>query len=397
MRKTLSDKGVAVLKPRSTAYAYPDPELRGHYIRVQGESKTFVAVTRDPNGKQIWHKIGNTDVLKIDESREQAREIIKRIKAGKPPLESPPIPPDLFESVAKDWIKRHVKKKKLRTQREIERVLSVYVYPTWANRPFTEIRRRDFTTLLDAIEDERGSRMADIVFGVVRSIGNWFVGRNDDYISPFNARGQRRSSGAKRSRILDDDELRKVWKEAERSGSFGALIRTLLLTGQRRGAVLSMKFDDISTDGIWTIQKQEREKINAGSLKLPAQVLQIINAQPRFVSNPFVFAASRGNGPMNGFSKSKDAFDKRCGVENWTMHDLRRCSKSLMSRCGIRPDISERVLGHVLSGVEGRYDVHDYSDEKAIALKKLAALIDEIVNGTPDKIVKLKPKARANA
>ena len=105
-------------------------------------------------------------------------------------------------------------------------------------------------------------------------------------MSPFNARGQRRSSGAKRSRILDDDELREVWKEADSSGSFGALIKTLLLTGQRRGAVLWMRWDDISADGVWTIASEAREKINAGSLKLPAQVLQIINAQPRLASNP---------------------------------------------------------------------------------------------------------------
>ena len=34
MRKSLSDAGVAALKPRAARYAYPDPELRGHYVRV---------------------------------------------------------------------------------------------------------------------------------------------------------------------------------------------------------------------------------------------------------------------------------------------------------------------------------------------------------------------------
>ena len=35
MRKSLTDKGVAALKPRATRYAFPDPEMRGHYVRVQ--------------------------------------------------------------------------------------------------------------------------------------------------------------------------------------------------------------------------------------------------------------------------------------------------------------------------------------------------------------------------
>jgi len=40
MRKTLSDKGVAALKPRAGRYAFPDPELRGHYVRVQPTGAT---------------------------------------------------------------------------------------------------------------------------------------------------------------------------------------------------------------------------------------------------------------------------------------------------------------------------------------------------------------------
>jgi len=43
MRKTLSDKGVAALNPRAARYALPDPELRGHYVRVQPSgAKSFV-------------------------------------------------------------------------------------------------------------------------------------------------------------------------------------------------------------------------------------------------------------------------------------------------------------------------------------------------------------------
>ena len=51
-----------------------------------------------------------------------------------------------------------------------------------------------------------------------------------------------------------------------------------------------------------------------------------------------------------------------------------------MARAGVRPDISERVLGHVIAGVEGIYDRHSYADEKRDALEKLAAMIDLILN-----------------
>jgi integrase len=67
----------------------------------------------------------------------------------------------------------------------------------------------------------------------------------------------------------------------------------------------------------------------------------------------------------------------------WRLHDLRRTAKTLMVRAGVRPDISERVLGHVIRGVEGVYDRYEYIDEKREALAKLAAIVQTIVAPQP--------------
>jgi integrase len=392
-RKSMTDKMVAGLTKKPKRYIKADPELRGLHVRVMPDGpNVFCVVCRDPYGKQIWTTLGTADVLKIDEAREQAREAIKRIKAGKPAKEVPPVRPDSFKSIAQNWIKRHVDKKGLRSKPEIERVLGRYIYPHWGNRAFTEIRRSDVAGLLDVIEDENGARQADVCLAIIRSIANWHSTRNDNYTPPV-AHGMRRNKVGARERILDDGELRRVWQQAEANGTFGALIRILLLSAQRRGAVLRMRWDDIS-DGVWDIPTEDREKGNAGSLKLPVQALAIINAQPQITGNPYVFAG-RADGPISGISKAKAQFDKRCGVADWTLHDLRRTSRSLLSRTGVRPDISERTLGHTLKGVEGIYDRHAYFDEKADALRRLAVLIDEIVSGKPSNNVVRLRKGRA--
>ena len=54
--------------------------------------------------------------------------------------------------------------------------------------------------------------------------------------------------------------------------------------------------------------------------------------------------------------------------------------RSLMSGAGVLSEHAEKVMGHVIGGVEGVYDRHEYRDEKADALTRLAALIDSIVN-----------------
>jgi hypothetical protein len=103
--------------------------------------------------------------------------------------------------------------------------------------------------------------------------------------------------------------------------------------------------------------------------RVPLLALEIINSQPRFVSNKHVFAG-RGDGHFSGFSEGKKTFDAKLPpMPRWVIHDLRRTARSLMSRAGVRPDIAERVMGHAIQGVEGVYDRHSYRKEKAHALK----------------------------
>ena len=89
--------------------------------------------------------------------------------------------------------------------------------------------------------------------------------------------------------------------------------------------------------------------------------------------------AGRGAGHIRGFTVLKQVFDKKSGVSGYTLHDLRRTARSLMSRAGVQSEHAERVLGHRLAGVEGVYNVHAYAEEKAHALAKLAKLIETIV------------------
>ena len=50
-----------------------------------------------------------------------------------------------------------------------------------------------------------------------------------------------------------------------------------------------------------------------------------------------------------------------------------------MSRAGVPADHAERCLGHVIPGVRGVYDRHEYLEEKRDAFAKLAAMLDSIL------------------
>src|SRR5262245_51462251 len=382
MRKTLTDRGVSKLKVRAKRHAHPDPELRGHYVMVYPTgTRSYAVQARDLNGKQVWEVFDRCDMIGIDEARDKARERIKRIKAGLPPEKPSPVRPASFKDVAENWIKRHVKVKKLRSEYEINRSLQKYVYPRWADRDFVGIRRSDVAALLDQVEDGHGSRMADVVLATIRSIANWHASRDDNYVSPF-VRNMRRHSKPARSRILDDGELRTVWRQAETTnGRFGAIVRLSLLTAQRREKIASMRWSDLDEDGVWTVRQDAREKGTVGSVALPKIALDIIGQQPRLGDNPYVFPG-RGDACFASFSRAKAEFDAKLPkMPHWTLHDLRRSSRSLLSRCAVEHNLAERILGHVVgSHVSQVYDRYKYNLEKKAALIKLAQLIDNIVS-----------------
>jgi integrase len=126
----------------------------------------------------------------------------------------------------------------------------------------------------------------------------------------------------------------------------------------------------------------------------------VLAAVPKVGKSGYVFSTD-GNTPIAGFSKFKRAFDAKVLAElrkkdpeakplpNWTLHDLRRSARSLMSRAGVPSDHAERCLGHVLPGIRGTYDRHEYLSEKRRAFESLAALIERIVDPPAGNVVLL--------
>jgi integrase len=383
-RSGLTDKQIAALKRDDKRRTIPDPELIGHYLRIPPKTSkapiAFAAVARGPNGKQIWTTVGTADAIGIHQARELARDAIRRTKAGTPTSEPANA---TVRAVAEQWLERHVHKNEHRSSYESSRIVSKYILPAFGDRPIAGVRRSDVALLLDRIEDENGRAMADNVLKVYRSISRWLEQRDESYRPPLTV-GMTRTpkSEGRRKRILSDDEITKIWHApiASHAGAmYGAFVKLALLTAQRREKLRDLQWDDIK-DGVWIIRTEPREKGNPGRLKLPQLALDVINAQPRFVGNPHVFAGKSGAPAWTLFSGDyKRAFDELSGVTDWRLHDVRRTARSLMSRARVMTEISERVLGHAQGELIEIYDRHSYTDEMADALGKLAELIKQIV------------------
>jgi len=149
-----------------------------------------------------------------------------------------------------------------------------------------------------------------------------------------------------------------------------------VLTAARRNEAARMARSELS--GAEWIIPQARCKTGMDLLlPLSPAALRILELTPK-IGRSYVFTHD-GQRPLSGFSVLKAKFDAQCGVKDWTIHDLRRTARSLMSRAGVSSDHAERCLGHVMSGVRGTYDRYAYADEKRRAFEALAGIIERIV------------------
>jgi integrase len=349
-----------------------------------GGTKAWRVLTYE-GGKPVSRKLGTFPAMSVKEARDKAWEYFENPEKYKAQVMA-----GSFKDVAENWFKRHVEHNKLRSRHELRRHLDSYIFPRWKDIPFHEIGRGKVTALLDEIADNHGPSSADSTLATVRSIMAWQEARSDDYRSPITRKMKRNRSTA-RDRVLNPIELRAVWNAAGECGTFGAFVKMLLLTAQRREKVAKMKHADISGDGVWSMPSEdEREKGTAGIIRLPKQAITILEGLDKVADNPFVFAG-RGGKAMNHYSQGKDELAKLLpDMPRWTLHDLRRTARTLMGDAGIRPDIAERVLGHAIPGVGGVYDRSEYLAQKSEALEMLARHIESIVQPTTDNVVPLR-------
>jgi integrase len=243
--------------------------------------------------------------------------------------------------------------------------------------PIDEVKRSTLTKLLDQIADERGAVMADRTLAYIRKVLNWHATRSDTYQCPI-VKGMARNSSKARERILTDDELRAVWRSAAAAGTFGLLVKFILLTTARRDEAAKMRWHEIE-GWDWTVPAV-RNKTKLDLIRpLPKAAQDILVAVPRFNGCSYVFS-NDGVKAIGGYGKFKAALQKASGTARWSLHDLRRSSRSFMSRAGVPSDHAEHIMGHVLPGMKKIYDRHKYYDEKRVALEKLSVLIERIVN-----------------
>jgi integrase len=239
----------------------------------------------------------------------------------------------------------------------------------------------------------KGAAMTGRTAAYGRAAFAWAVKRGAVSVNPFAALPVVKSI-AKRERVLTDQELAEIWRAAGDAASpYGSIIRLLILTGQRRGEVAGMAWQEISEDlTTWMLPGERTKNGAAHTIPLSAPARDLLKAKTG-VAGGLVLPGALGT-PFAGWSKAKHTLDKaildgRAKALNatppapWNVHDLRRTVATGLQRLAVRLEVTEAVLNHISGsrgGIAGVYQRHDWAIEKRAALDAWAAHVLAIVD-----------------
>jgi integrase len=374
----LTVKDVENKRPASARAEIPDDYMRGLYFIVQPSGAKSWAVRYRLDGKSVKQTIGPYPTFDLKAARTAAAEALRAVAEGRSPKRrevgtvADAVDRFLAEYGKKHWRPRHLY--------GATRYLQLYVVHEWGRQKLDNVTRADVRAMLGRIED--APVMANRVHSIVRKFFNWAV--ENDLIASSPVTGVRAPNPeSSRDRVLTDDELKTVWRAAEREGyPFGPIVQMLILTGQRRSEVGGMMWSEIDLKaGTWTLPRERVKNDRRHEVPLSRQAVAILEQLPR-TSDKYVFAG-KGDGHFNGF-KAKERLDEAAGIEAWTLHDLRRTAASGLAALGVNLTVIEKILNHVsgsLAGIVGVYQRHEFAEEKKKALQQWADHVDQLVRG----------------
>jgi integrase len=316
---------------------------------------------------------------------------------------------DLYENVARLFVKRHAKKNN-RTWAETARILGFKQSPesedgleevkdsdvmlAFRGRRIQEIERREINALLNKIAD-RAPYMSNRTFSAVRRLCTWSVDEDILQVSPCAGIKPKAKEKA-RDRVLTDADLKLVWNAASLDeGPFGSITKLLILTGQRAGEVSGMHRDEIDLDArLWKLPSSRTKNQRPHEVPLSDAAVAIIEKVPRIASKGLLFGNDR-DFAFQGFHGAKFRLDAAIAKANdgkpipaWTIHDLRRTAATGIANIGVAPHIVEAILNHISghkAGVAGVYNHAQYAKEKAAALALWAVHIETVLTGAKPK------------
>ena len=293
----------------------------------------------------------------------------------------------LFSVFAFDYLERYAKRRKKTWQRD-EYHINRHLIPAIGNLRIQSVTRRDIVRVLNAQVDKNNPVQANHIRALLSKMFNWAISQALIENNPVTR--TERQQEKSRDRVLSEPEIRTLWASTGKRLS-GLALRFILLSGQRPGEVVTLRWEDIRDD-VWRMEDTKNGRSHTVPVSLGMwKVLDDVKALQgdKFTSKGHVFASRKTACGLT--RKAVAAYMQGLGFEiRATPHDLRRTAITTVSMLGHGREVQNAIANHIDHSVGGIYDRWGYMPEKLKALDDLWGEVQRVVGLNVVEFPKLK-------
>jgi integrase len=359
--------------------------IRGFGMRITASGAKSFILNYTVAGRERRLTIGGYPTWSVAAARDEAKRLRQNIDRGVDPLGERQAEREAatVAELCDRYLAEHGIKK--RTAGDDESMIRRIVRPELGSRKVASIAFSDVDRLHRKVTKDKGPYGANRLLALLSKMFSLAIRWQMRTDNP--AKGVERNPEERRYRYLSGDELRRLTEALAVHPSQNAAnaVRLLLLTGARRGEVLSATWDQFDFEGgTWikpsshTKQKREhRVPLSAPARQLLSEMKAAAGQRAKQKGReppPYVFPARVGNGPMVEIKTAWAALCRAAGLDGVRIHDLRHTYASVLASAGLSLPVIGALLGHTQPGTTARY-AHLFDDPLRAATERAGAII----------------------
>jgi integrase len=217
-------------------------------------------------------------------------------------------------------------------------------------------------------------------FTAIKVFLNWAMQKEMIATNPLGPL-KRPHSQLSRDTVLSDDQLSRILRHTvENRSRYNDIIALLIFTGQRRGEIAGLRWSEINGN-LLSLSPNRTKNKKRHTFPLGRMAMELIETCEG--SEHYVFGRIAEDVPFSGWSKAKKRLDMELGLEEFTLHDLRRTFATKHAKIGTPIHVTEKLLNHVsgtISGVAAVYNRHSYMEEMRAAMAAYDQYLEKILN-----------------
>lgn len=329
-----------------------DAKTPGLSIRLSPTGHRAFYFARRINGRYRRMKIGDFPGVTVEQARKQATKIAGEIASGNDPATDRQTRRGML-TLGELWSlyrEHHAKPRCSQSTLDVDEYCYNAELEKWKSRKLDAISTAEVKRLHANIGKDREA-MANKVIRLLRRLYR-YAAKHYDFNEPLPTRSVEFFREESRERFLSPDEMKRFLKAVDDEGQpWSDFFRLCLYTAARRSNVQAMKWSNIDMKAkVWTIPASEAKAKRTIHIPLADVALSILKRrQSEQDASKYVFPPIRQQANTRHISQPQRPFKRiieRAGIEDLTIHDLRRTAGSWMAANGASLPQIGKALGH---------------------------------------------------